>query len=260
MASRKGSGFPGQHGVTPMTHDPYAPPTGPTPPAALPPAQYTYGPPLYALPPLRSAAGLGTAAIVLACVWTAVQVLRLALAPSAAEALRRAGEAGVGAFNSEFTGYDAVGIPFIAVEVATYVVACVWLYRSRSTAVAANPGHVHERSAVWTWLGWWVPIVSFWFPYQVVRDVRRASASGRISGIGGWWAAWLVFVIASSAAGRMATRTTPEATLIAAEGLMYVELVATVAMVVALVLWIRIIQDVTRYQAERITAAQQGQA
>ncbi|WP_454854494.1 DUF4328 domain-containing protein [Promicromonospora soli] len=200
------------------------------------------------------------AAIVLACAWTAVQALKLALAPPAAEALRRAGETGVGAFNSEFTGYDAVSIPFIAVQVATYVVACLWLYRSRSTAMAANPGHVHERSPVWAWLGWWVPIVSLWFPYQVVRDVRRASASGLISGIGGWWAAWLVFVGASNAAGRMTTRTTPEATMIAAEGLVIVELVATVAMVVALVLWIRIIRDITRYQAERITAAQQERA
>ena len=94
----------------------------------------------------------------------------------------------------------------------------------------------------------------------MVRDIRRATASGLISGIGGWWAAWLVFLGASNAAGRITTRTAPEATATAAEALVLVELVATVAMVVALVLWIRIVRDVTRYQAERIAAAQEGRA
>ncbi|MFD2796140.1 DUF4328 domain-containing protein [Promicromonospora vindobonensis] len=244
-----------------MTHEPFAPPTGygsptgPAVPAAPAPVRYTYGAPLYSPPPLRSAAGLGTAAVVLACVWAAVQVLKLALAPAAADALRDAAAAGNGAYDSALTGYDLAGVLFFAVQVAAYVVTCLWLYTSRSTAVAATPGLVHERSKVWTWLGWWVPIVSLWFPYQVVRDIRRATATGPVSGIGGWWAAWLVFVTLSNTAGRMSSRTTAEATATAAEALVFVELLATVAMAVALVLWIRIVRGVSRYQAERIAIA-----
>jgi hypothetical protein len=243
-----------------MTHDPFAPPGGPTPPAALTspaapqPAQYTYGAPLYDLPPLRSEAGLGVAVIALASVWTAVQVLELLFAPLGAEALRRAGEAGVGGFDSEFTGYDAAGILSLLVQVAAYIVTCLWLYRSRSTAFAASPGYLHERSKVWAWLGWWVPVVSFWFPYQVVRDIRRATASGPVSSIGGWWAAWLVFLIGSNVASRMTTSTTAEQTLVAADALVLVEVVSTVAMIVALPLWIRIVRDITRFQVERIAA------
>lgn len=239
-----------------MTHDPYAPPPEPTSPPVPPPVQYTYGAPLYDVPPLRSAAGLGVAAIVLASVWTVVQALELTFAPQAADAFRRAGEAGFGGFNSEFTAYDAVGILSLPVQAAAYIVTCVWLYRSRSTAVAATPGWIHERSKVWVWLGWWVPIVSLWFPHQVVRDIRRATAPGPVSGIGGWWAAWLVFLLGSNLAGRMATSTTPEQALFAADALVLVEAVSTVAMVVALPLWIRIIRDITRFQAERIAAAE----
>ncbi|GAB2501774.1 hypothetical protein GCM10027063_46450 [Promicromonospora xylanilytica] len=251
-----------------MSHDPFVPPMGQRPPMGPPagpaapvvpaPVHYTYGAPLYSVPPLRSAAGLGTAAIVLACVWSAVGVLKLALAPAAADALRDAAAAGKGAYDSALTGYDLAAMLFFAVQLATYVVACLWLYTSRSTAVAATPGFVHARSKVWAWLGWWVPIVSLWFPYQVVRDIRRGTATGPVSAIGGWWAAWLVFVTLSNAAGRMTSRTTAEATAIAAEALVLVELVATVGMIVALVLWIRIVRDVSRSQGERIAAARQA--
>jgi hypothetical protein len=238
-----------------MTHDPYAPPTGPTSPVP-PPVQHTYGVPLYDVPPLRSAAGLGTAAIVLACALTAVQGVVLLLAPEGAAALRAAGEVGIPAYQSQFTAYDAVNLLYGALQVACYVVTCLWLSRSRATAVAANPKFIHGRSPVWSWLGWWVPIVSLWFPYQVVRDVLRSTSRGPVSGIGGWWAAWLVYFIASRIATRAGTRLTPEATLQGADQLVTTEFVATFAMVVALVLWIRIIRDVTRSQADRIAVAE----
>jgi hypothetical protein len=245
-----------------MTHDPFVPPAGPaplggtTPPVGGPVPNYTYGQPLYQLPPLHSTSALGVAAMVLASVWTAAQVVVLLLAPRGADALREAGEAGLTAFDSEFTAYDGVGLLAIAIQLATYVVVSVWLYQSRSTAIAANPKFVHERSRVWTWLGWLVPVVSLWFPYQVVRDVRRATSPGPVSGIGAWWAAWLVFLSASNVAGRLVDGRAPGTAVGAAEVLVPIETVSTVAMIVALVLWVRIIRDVTRAQDERIAAAQ----
>jgi hypothetical protein len=261
-----------------MTHDPFVPPAGSTPPtgpavpggltspvagavpAAAPVSGAAYGPPLYQtygtpppqLPPPRSAAGLGTAAIVLACVWTATEVLGLLLAPQAAEALRRAGEQGLAAADSEFTAYDGMSLLGGLVQVAAYVVTCLWLYQSRSSAVAANPTFVHQRGPVWVWLGWVVPVVALWFPFQVVRDVRRAMAPGPVSGIGGWWAAWLVFLGASNFAGRLVGARTQGTAQDAVDVLVPVETVATVAMIVALALWIRIIRDVARAQRERI--------
>nr|BFF17814.1 hypothetical protein GCM10025730_13350 [Promicromonospora thailandica] len=165
--------------------NPFTPPTSPptAPPlarAAQQPPQYVHAAP-YAPPP-RSAAGLGVATIVLACVWTVVQVLQLATAPQAADALRAAAAAGDGALASAFTGYDAVGLLLVPVQIAAYVVACLWLSTSRATAEALDPRYVHARGRVWAWLGWWVPVVSFWFPYQVVRDVRRATTTRLIGG------------------------------------------------------------------------------
>ncbi|MFE7508105.1 DUF4328 domain-containing protein [Promicromonospora sp. NPDC057488] len=253
--------------------DPYAPPSGSTPPAGpqpgpaptgpMPPLHQTYGapPPQLPQPPqLRSAAGLGTASIVLASVWTATEVLGLLLAPQAAEALREAGEAGVSAVDSTFTGYDAMTLLSGLVQLAAYVVTCLWLYQSRSTAVAANPTFRHQRGPVWVWLGWMVPVVAFWFPFQVVRDVRRATSRGPVSGIGGWWAAWLVFFGASNLVGRLVASSSEDSASSAADALVGLEGVATLACIVALVLWIRIIRDVTRAQGERIAAARGGYA
>ena len=245
--------------------DPYAPPLGSTPPASpppgpaptgpMPPLHQTYGAHATQQPPLRSTAGLGTAAIVLASVWTATEVLGLLLAPEAAATLREAGQAGVSAVDSTFTGYDAMGLLSGLVQLAAYVVTCLWLYQSRSTAVAANPTFRHQRGPVWVWLGWVVPVVALWFPFQVVRDVRRATSRGPLSGIGGWWAAWLVFFGASNLVGRLVASSSEDSAAAAADALVGLEGVATLACIVALVLWIRIIRDVTRAQGERIVAA-----
>lgn len=250
-----------------MTHDPFVPPAGSTPPAHAPvppgtPVPGVYGPSLHQpygtppqlLPPLRSTAGLGTAAIVLASAWTVTRVLTLLLAPQGAEAMTRAAEAGLAAIDSDFTAYDGMGVLSVVVQIAAFVVTSLWLYQSRSTAVAANPTFVHKRGPVWAWLGWWVPVVSFWFPFQVVRDVRRATAPGPVSGIEGWWGAWIIFLCTSNLAGRLTAAGSPGSAESAADVMVALEAVSTVAMIVGLFLWIRIIRDVTGAQEARIAA------
>ncbi|MFD7024824.1 DUF4328 domain-containing protein [Promicromonospora sukumoe] len=250
-----------------MTQDPFVPPAGPTPPtgpmpSAAPVSSDVHGPSLHQpygtppqlLPPLRSTAGLGTGAIVLASAWTVTRVLTLLLAPQGAEAMTRAAEAGLAAIDSDFTAYDGMGILSVVVQIAAFVVTSLWLYQSRSTAVAANPTFVHKRGPVWAWLGWWVPVVSFWFPFQVVRDVRRATAPGPVSGIESWWGAWIVFLCTSNLVGRLTAAGSAGSAESAADVMVPLEAVSTVAMVVGLFLWIRIIRDVTRAQRERIAA------
>ncbi|MFD6447630.1 DUF4328 domain-containing protein [Promicromonospora sp. NPDC060204] len=219
-----------------------------------PPLHQAYGPPPQLLPPLRSTAGPGMAAIVLACAWTATRVLSLLLAPQGAQAMERAAEAGKAAIDSEFTAYDGMGVLSVVVQIAAFIVTAIWLYQSRSTAVAANPTFIHKRGPVWAWLGWWVPVVSFWFPFQVVRDVRRATSPRPVSEIGAWWGTWLVFLSVSNLVGRLTAAGNPGSAQSAADVMVPMEAVATVAMIVSLFLWIRIIRDITRAQRERIAA------
>lgn len=55
------------------------------------------------------------------------------------------------------------------------VVFIMWAYNARINAERLTPANEHRRSRVWVWLGWFVPIVNFWFPKQVIDDVWRAS-------------------------------------------------------------------------------------
>lgn len=237
-----------------MTQDPFATPPGTTPPAAAPAARYTYGAPLYEVPPVKVHAGLGAAAIVLAVTWTVVQVTQTLLAPFASDAFAEAAELGLRPYESAFTAYDMVGLLISPIALATYIVSCLWLYRSRVSAAGATPSLVHERSKIWAWLGWWVPVVSLWFPYQVVRDVRRATSPRAVNGIGWWWAAWLVAYFVGQTADRTLSRTSAALTETASNVVVPLETVSSIGMVVALVLWIRIIREVTGWQRERVAA------
>lgn len=235
-------------------HDPYAPSTGSAPPVAASAPQYAYGAPLYEVPPVKVHAGLGVAAIVLAVAWTVVQVIQSALAPQAAEAYAVAAELGLKPYESAFTAYDLVGMFITPIMLATWVVACLWLYRSRLSAVGATPSLAHERSKVWAWLGWCVPLVNLWFPYQVVRDVRRATSPRVVTGIGWWWAAWLVAYFVGEAADKLSSRTSASMTETASNLVVPLEVVSSIGMVIALVLWIRIVREITSWQRERVAA------
>jgi hypothetical protein len=63
---------------------------------------------------------------------------------------------------------------------------------------------------VWVWLGWVIPVVSLWFPYQVVRDILRATC-GAVRGVsvprnllGPWWTSWLLLAWAMQIGDRLA--------------------------------------------------------
>jgi hypothetical protein len=80
-----------------------------------------------------------------------------------------------------------------------WIVSSLWLSRARENAVLIAPDRV-RRSAVWVWLGWLVPIVSWWFPKQIVDDSWRITSSSAAVGARGryrdtclWWVLWIVY-------------------------------------------------------------------
>jgi hypothetical protein len=69
------------------------------------------------------------------------------------------------------------------------IVLAIWSYNG-SKAMEAT-GHRTERSAGWAAAGWFIPIVSLWFPYQAVRDLVPVGHPMRPR-VGWWWACWLL--------------------------------------------------------------------
>lgn len=115
----------------------------------------------------------------------------------ATEAWKDAAAQGLTYNQTEVLAYDIAAVLSVPLQIGMYVVGCLWLQRSYRIAVSVSPDYRMRRSVVWVWLGWWVPIVNLWFPFQVVEDVRKATLRGRsmIGAMGSWWTVWLGTVL-----------------------------------------------------------------
>jgi hypothetical protein len=70
------------------------------------------------------------------------------------------------------------------VSLAATAVIAMWCYRSTINTHALGRPTTH--APVWAVASWFVPIVSYWFPYQVMRDLVPDGHPVR-SKVGVWW-------------------------------------------------------------------------
>lgn len=189
---------------------------------------------------MRVPGPLAVAVLVLSSAYLALQVVSAALSFEAADAYSAASDP-----NQVFTAYDAVGIPLGMVLLAAFIVSCLWLNECRKFAVAVNPTYHHVRGTAWVWLGWVVPVVALWFPYQVVRDLRRSTIR-EASGIGLWWGTWIAASFISNQSALVTLGARDPSTLPA------IEVITTVLLAVAFVGWLRIIRELTAAQRAHV--------
>ena len=95
---------------------------------------------------------------------------------------------------------DDAAVTAAHIELAALIVGglvfIIWLYRARRNAQVFNPD-IHRRGPGWAIGGWFVPVMNFWVPYQVMTDTLLAceEPTGWRRGyalIRAWWACWLV--------------------------------------------------------------------
>lgn len=126
----------------------------------------------------------------------------------------------------------------VLTNLAAFVVTGLWLLDLRRVAEAVSPSTQQRRSGYWAFLGWIVPVVFLWFPYQVVADASRGVGS-KVKTLWPWWIAWLALVLfnyLSTAGGELVT----EADL---TGWIRAQQVLGVLAVVAFVLWWRVVRS-----------------
>jgi hypothetical protein len=128
----------------------------------------------------RQNQGLGTALLVLGALVLLSDILSAVTAPAAVHAYEAAAAEGRDPTQIP-TAHDATALLYFVVLPATWIVGSLWLSRARENAVLIAPDQV-RRSAVWVWLGWLVPIVSWWFPKQIVDDSWRITSSSAAVG------------------------------------------------------------------------------
>jgi hypothetical protein len=143
--------------------------------------------------------------------------------------------------------YFANAMLYFLLLVGAYVATCLWLTQARHNSRLIDPEFHHARRSGWIWGGWVCPIVNFWFPFQIVRDVYRPAARepGASPTMGLWWTGWVVFLVGSRIANRLADRAFDGATGNGAEA---AAAVLSVITVVTLVLWAMVVRQVTTAQ------------
>jgi len=149
--------------------------------------------------------------------------------------------------SADFTAsWDIVWTLFLPMVPLAYVLGSLWLWQVRTNAPLMSPDVRQSRSRGWAWGGWVTPVVWFWFPLQLVRDVLRASVPGIRAALllGAWWGllgAWL-----------LTEPWTSEVIFRQAPGDRYLLGIAESADAVlclgALAFWIRLIVRITRAQ------------
>ncbi len=159
----------------------------------------------------------------------------------------------------------AVSLLAAPVGLAAAVLAIVWLWRARANSEQMAAAR-HRRSRVWVWLGWLVPVVNLWFPYQVAADVWRTSDPGSppqhsqpgrsTSALIRWW--WLLFLAYGSVECYLGVEWTADRITVSdLERLAAWQTVSAVLTVAAAVLWtllVRAVQRDQRARADRLAA------
>ena len=104
---------------------------------------------------------------------------------------------------------------FVAALIVAAALFIWWLWRMREDADWFDP-YIARRAKGWVIGGWIVPVVSFWFPYQIVGDVAKANQPLPTSGYDDrqvpllvklWWFAFLVMLIGERVVGSVSSDT-----------------------------------------------------
>ncbi|GAA3868515.1 hypothetical protein GCM10023084_22100 [Streptomyces lacrimifluminis] len=230
-------------------------PVLPAPPAPTGPVVQPHGPAW-----LRSPVGLGKAVAVLLGVVIAVDLFAVYADFTMYDVMSSMTDDSLG-----YDGYNdlqgdaeradslfaAAAVAQMVAFVAAIVVYLVWFLRVRVNAEVFNPfGHSKKRA--WAGWGWFVPVVSLWFPRRIMLDIWDASspAGTRTSHalVNAWWTLWLVAVLTrrlgSSAYNRAETL---EEIRDAAGQVLFSDSVDIVAAVLAILVVLRL----TRMQHEK---------
>ncbi|MCF4122968.1 DUF4328 domain-containing protein [Antribacter sp. KLBMP9083] len=140
------------------------------------------------------------------------------------------------------------------VQIRAFVVGCLWLGRSRRLAEALPPRYRHRKHQAFIWTGWFLPIVNFWYPYLVVRDVHRATVGPAARGAGAWWAWFLTTDVVAVAIYVVVAGFALSDSAQYASYLPWLEAALAALTAATGALWVRIVREVAARQRARVAA------
>ncbi|WP_030057223.1 MULTISPECIES: DUF4328 domain-containing protein [Streptomyces] len=148
------------------------------------------------------------------------------------------------------------GLQVLLLLIPAGVVFLAWLWRARLNAESAGGPGSQRRARGWVVGSWIAPVVNLWIPYQVVTDIRKASAPRRTPPgplLAVWWGAWVI----GSCFGRAYTYQVMKDT-VSEDDLRQAVYLGTVSFaldVLAGVLIIHVIRQISTWQTQRSAEA-----
>jgi hypothetical protein len=248
----------------------------PPPPAyGAPPAGYGYGappPPPGAMPPAfyRSLRGPAKAAVVLLCIIVPVELFGLGSSIAAASEL--GDYPGTTAWDDpaldSVNAREAIaaGLDVLAM-IGTAIAFIVWFHRAYKNVPALWPRHHLWRKPGWAIGAWFVPIVSLFFPFVMMREVWRAgdphahpdgwqdSERPVAALLGVWWGLWLCANLLGNGVGRLSWDPKDVSDLQVSTVLNVLSLAASIPAAVLAILVVRRATDRQEARAEQLFGA-----
>jgi hypothetical protein len=193
-------------GSAPVPPPDPAPMTPSYPPA--PPSASAYGMTSYPSPgsPTRSLTGLAIATQVMLAVQLVATIALLFPVLHQRDLIDQLKSDRLSVSLGEATRADdrvaAVSAIVLVLYLATGIVWIIWFHRARKNVQAWAP-NLQRRGPGWAIGGWVCPIVNFWFPYQMTKDILDGTQGRREDNrptrplLVAWWLGYVaVFVVA----------------------------------------------------------------
>lgn len=146
--------------------------------------------------PMSGRQVIASSSSLLAAVW----IVALASIPSA-QSYRDQLASGTAA-DQIVTAYDAMTVIIPITMISSWVITSLWLKKLHIAATATNPTAMRLRRP-WVFWSWIVPVVSLWFPKNIIEDLLKAEGSDESKSLIGkdtltWWLTWVGFALVNN--------------------------------------------------------------
>jgi hypothetical protein len=100
------------------------------------------------------------------------------------------------------TTYDAMAVLIPITMITSWIITSRWLKRLHIAATEANESAIRLKRP-WVFWSWIVPVVSLWFPKNLIEDLLKADGSDEAKSLVGkdtltWWLTWVGFALVNN--------------------------------------------------------------
>jgi len=100
------------------------------------------------------------------------------------------------------TAYDAMTVLIPVTMIGSWIITSLWLKKLHIAATAINPTAMRLKRP-WVFWSWIVPVVSLWFPKNLIEDLLRSEATDQAKALIGrdtltWWLTWIGFALVNN--------------------------------------------------------------